>query len=60
MKTMFIAFFVAAVIAVGAGSLLNASYQQTADVRFSTSGTVLRGHESGSNLVGKDWSGKPN
>jgi Na+(H+)/acetate symporter ActP len=57
MKVMISAFALAIVIAVGAGYLLNSSYQMTADARFVGSGAQLRHNEAGSNLVGKDWSG---
>lgn len=57
MKAIVFAFAAAIVIAVGAGYLLNTTYQTTADARFSTTGTQLRGTEAGYNLVGKSWDG---
>lgn len=57
MKAMFVSFLAAAVIGIGAGTLLNASYQATAGDRFTTSGVQLRQGEAGANLVGADWSG---
>jgi hypothetical protein len=57
MKAMVLAFAAAILVAVGAGYVLNAGYQQTADSRFVGSGAQLRGGEAGYNLVGKDWSG---
>lgn len=57
MKAIMLAFAVAIVMAVGAGYLLNTSYQQTADARFVGSGAQLRGSEAGYNLVGKSWDG---
>lgn len=59
MKTIYLSMAVALMLAVGAGLLLNASYQQTASVRFVGSGADVRG-DAGYNLVGKDWSGRPN
>jgi hypothetical protein len=62
MKAMLLAFAAAIIIAVGAGTLLNSTYQSTADARFVGSGAQLRHSEAGYNLVGKDWAGigKPN
>ena len=57
MKAIVLAFAAAIVIAVGAGYLLNTTYQTTADARFSTTGAQLRGSEAGYNLVGKSWDG---
>jgi hypothetical protein len=57
MKAIVFAFAAAIVIAVGAGYLLNTTYQTTADARFSTTGAQLRGTEAGYNLVGKSWDG---
>jgi hypothetical protein len=57
MKVMLSAFLCAIVLAAGAGMLLNSSFQETADERFTSAGAELRHAEAGSNLVGKDWSG---
>ncbi|SEF87280.1 hypothetical protein [Bosea lathyri] len=57
MKVMLSAFAVAILLAVGAGTLLNTTFQQTADQRFTTTGAKLNHGEAGSNLVGQDWSG---
>jgi hypothetical protein len=57
MKAMILAFVAAVAIAVGAGYVLNTSYQMTADARFATTGAQLRGHEAGTNLVGSRWDG---
>jgi hypothetical protein len=57
MKAMLLASAAAIVIAVGAGYLLNTTYQATADARYVGSGAQLRGSEAGYNLVGKNWSG---
>lgn len=57
MKIMFSAFALAAIMAVGAGVLLNSQFQTTADARFVGSGAELRHNEAGSNLVGKNWNG---
>lgn len=57
MKAIMLAFAAAIVMAVGAGYLLNTTYQQTVDARFVGSGAQLRGTEAGYNLVGKSWDG---
>ncbi|QCI67917.1 hypothetical protein [Phreatobacter stygius] len=62
MKVMLLGFLVAIVLATGAGMLLNATVQTTADARYTGAGAQLRHNEAGNNLVGRDWSGisKPN
>jgi hypothetical protein len=57
MKVMLSAFVVAILLAIGSGTLLDTSFQQTADQRFATGGAKLNHGEAGSNLVGEDWSG---
>jgi Tfp pilus assembly protein PilV len=57
MKVMISAFLCAIGLAAVAGMLLNSTFQETADVRFTTAGAELRHAEAGSNLVGTDWSG---
>lgn len=57
MKVMFSAFAVAILLAAGAAFVLNTEFQVTADERFVGAGTLLRGREAGSNLVGPNWTG---
>jgi hypothetical protein len=57
MKVMLFAFTAAIVLAIGAGLLLDTTFQKTADQRFVTAGAHLNHGEAGSNLVGADWSG---
>lgn len=57
MKVMLSAFVVAIMVAASASFILNSEFQMTADERFVGSGTLLRPHEAGSNLVGPNWTG---
>jgi hypothetical protein len=56
MKIIFLAVFVAIVIGVAAGAILNHE-QRPAYEAFSTSST--RVGDPGENLVGQNWSGNP-
>jgi hypothetical protein len=57
MKVMISAFLCAVALAAVASMLLETTFQETADVRFTSAGAELRHAEAGSNLVGTNWNG---